>query len=611
MTSEWEVPDALIRRAFGPAAISVSRGAALRHAGLQRLALTELRRVVRRDPSDGAGWAALLEYFLAEQLWISALALVRAIDQRGFSACVSTAVREQLARFSAVPPIALYVPCFNAAATVGAVIESVRAQSIRPAQIIVVDDCSTDGTAEVVTRFPEVELIRHDLNRGVGAARNSALAAVLHPLVASLDSDVVAGEFWLERLLVAMIESPAAGAFGALVERHAVRLPDRWRARVMPLLYPGEGDIDDAVLYGSNTLFATTALRAVGGYNPRYTRAFDDTDLGNKLRAAGLHIRYVHRAVCEHTRCDTLQAVLRSCYAYRRERALKDRLFDRLETLEARWNTLIRDGITEIEELQRTGSGSVLYPSLLNIFWTIARDLSEFLGGGDEASRRTYVAAVAAALDRAIGEIPALSDSVGVALRRALEPVTAELTRGEFPTPSAAEIDPIYERCFAKVAIVLHFSPAIRAALERGARESLDVEGRDLDRVKRLAVVTCGYLLGDGAADGATQSLEPGILPRARAAGVDVVAFDRSMPLSDLRQRAAALSGYRPMEVMLVASGERTERIASAILRLFDWCGTDLHLTVVGTAIGFEELLGVEFSPEDAAPVLERLVLSR
>lgn len=611
MTSEWGVPDGLIRRALGPAAISVSSGSALRLAGLQRLALAELRRVVRRDPSDGAGWAALLEYFLAEDLWISAFTLVREIDQRGFSACVSAAVRAQLARFSALPPITLYVPCFNAAATVGEVLEAVRTQSIRPAQIIVVDDCSTDATAEVVTRFPEAELIRHDMNRGVGAARNSALAAVLHPLVASLDSDVVPGEFWLERLLVAMIESPLAGVFGALVERNAVQLPDRWRARVMPLLYPGEGDIDDAVLYGSNTLFTTAALRAVGGYNPRYTRAFDDTDLGNKLRAAGLHIRYVHRAVCEHTRCDTLQAVLRSCYAYRKERALKDRLFDRVETLEARWNTLIRDGITEIEELHRTGSDSVLYPSLLNIFWTIARDLSEFLAGGDEASRRMYVAAVAAALDRAIGEIPGLSESVGVALRRALEPVTAVFMRGDFLTPTAAEIAPIYERCFAKVAVVLHFSPAIRESLERGAVESLVVAERGPDGVKRLAVVTCGYLLGDVAADGATKSLEPGIITRARAVGVEVVPFDRSMPLSDIRQRAAALSGYRPTAVMLVTSGEGAEQIASAILRLFDWCGTALQLTVVGTAIGFEDLLGVEFYSEDAASVLERLVWSR
>jgi len=603
---------ALTRLAFGEPPHGGASAGSLHKAGLERLALAELRRVVGESPEYTVGWMAVLDFFLAEKLPFSAFRVLNALDSRGHQDLVSASVREWLARFSAVPPISLYVPCFNAVLSLPLVLESVRAQSLRPAQIIVVDDCSTDSTAEVAARFDDVELIRHDVNRGVGATRNTALAAARHPLIASLDSDVIADEFWLERLVVAMVESPLVGVFGALVERNAVRLPDRWRARVMPLLYPGEGDIDDAVLFGSNTLFTAAALRAVGGYDPRYTRAFDDTDLGNKLRAAGLHIRYVHRAVCEHTRQDTLQAVLKSCYAYRKERAIKDRLFEQVTTLEARWNTIVRDGIAEIEELHRTGASSVVFPSLLNIFWTIACDLGEFLRVDEGPIRRRYAAAVLSALDRAVGELPGVSESVGCAIRTALTPVRMQLGAAvEKVAVSNGEVTELYERSFSKLSAVLHFSPAVRSALESGARESLALLGNDSAHGGRVAIVECGYLLGDTGTTGVRSFLDTENDSPGRATGIERMAFDRSIPLREIRQRVAALKGYLPTRVLIVAVNEGASRIARALLQLRESCGDGVPVTVAGTSVPLENITGVEFSVEPLEKVIRRFADSR
>ena len=85
------------------------------------------------------------------------------------------------------------IPAYNAAATVGQAIQSILDQTIRPAEIIVVDDGSTDGTAGAVAAMGrEIIVIRQD-NRGPGAATTAGFDRVVTPFVATLDAD----DLWL------------------------------------------------------------------------------------------------------------------------------------------------------------------------------------------------------------------------------------------------------------------------------------------------------------------------------------------------------------------------------------------------------------------------------
>jgi glycosyltransferase involved in cell wall biosynthesis len=65
---------------------------------------------------------------------------------------------------------------------------SVAAQTAPPREVIVVDDCSTDGTGAVAAELG-ARVVRHDVNRGEGAARNTGLEHATQPWVALLDSD--------------------------------------------------------------------------------------------------------------------------------------------------------------------------------------------------------------------------------------------------------------------------------------------------------------------------------------------------------------------------------------------------------------------------------------
>lgn len=97
--------------------------------------------------------------------------------------------------------VSIITPAFNAARYVEATIASVRAQSYENWEMLVVDDCSSDSTVEVVERAsaldPRVRLIRQLQNGGPAAARNSALIAARGRWIAFLDSD----DLWLPHKL--------------------------------------------------------------------------------------------------------------------------------------------------------------------------------------------------------------------------------------------------------------------------------------------------------------------------------------------------------------------------------------------------------------------------
>ena len=86
------------------------------------------------------------------------------------------------------------IPAYNAAATIGQAVQSILDQTVRPQEIIVVDDGSTDGTA--ARQSPEWEVsitvISQD-NRGPGGATTAGFGRVVTPFVATLDAD----DLWL------------------------------------------------------------------------------------------------------------------------------------------------------------------------------------------------------------------------------------------------------------------------------------------------------------------------------------------------------------------------------------------------------------------------------
>jgi GT2 family glycosyltransferase len=98
--------------------------------------------------------------------------------------------------------VSVIIPTYNRADYLSLALASVLAQSLSPAEIIVVDDGSTDHTANVIDSFgSSVRYVRHEHNRGVSAARNSGLEAARGELIAWLDAD----DLWEPNFLASVI----------------------------------------------------------------------------------------------------------------------------------------------------------------------------------------------------------------------------------------------------------------------------------------------------------------------------------------------------------------------------------------------------------------------
>jgi len=118
-------------------------------------------------------------------------------------------------------PVSAVIPAYNAEKFIHVTIESALAQTYALAEIIVVDDGSSDRTAEVAGKFPKTRVIRRP-NGGQGAARNTGIREAIGEWIALLDHD----DTWREDKTEIQIRYAATGVdFEALWQRRAFVTP--------------------------------------------------------------------------------------------------------------------------------------------------------------------------------------------------------------------------------------------------------------------------------------------------------------------------------------------------------------------------------------------------
>jgi cellulose synthase/poly-beta-1,6-N-acetylglucosamine synthase-like glycosyltransferase len=199
--------------------------------------------------------------------------------------------------------VTVIIPAYNEAASVTDTIKSLQAQTTPPAAIIVVDDCSTDGTGDVAHALGGgVTVVRPPANTGSKAgAQNFGLRYVRTPLTVAVDADTVLARDAFAYLLPAFHDPAVAAACGFVLPQRVRSLWERGRYIEYLFAFTYYKRLQEyygkpLISSGCFSMYRTDVLRAHNGWSDR-TLA-EDVDLTWSLYQAGHAVRFVPAAVC-------------------------------------------------------------------------------------------------------------------------------------------------------------------------------------------------------------------------------------------------------------------------------------------------------------------------
>lgn len=229
--------------------------------------------------------------------------------------------------------VSVVIPAWNGARFLPACLEALYALGDPDLDVVVVDNASADGSADLVAaRYPAARLLRHAENLGFARACNAGLRAAAGEVLVLLNQDTVVRPAWLTALRAAFTDQPQAGIVGckALYPDGRVQHAGGWMEWPLGVGHhyghaePDDGRWDEARAVDFVTGAALGLRRAVLeriGYldedlRPAY---FEDVDYCLRARAAGFLVWYAPAAVLEHHESTSTAPAARSRY-YQRNR---------------------------------------------------------------------------------------------------------------------------------------------------------------------------------------------------------------------------------------------------------------------------------------------------
>ena len=230
--------------------------------------------------------------------------------------------------------VSAVIPSWNRADLLTAILANLTSQTTPPAQVIVVDNGSTDDTAAVAEQHA-AEVVRFPENRGFAVAVNEGIAKARCEWILILNNDVVLAPDWLETLLAAAEEADAAFAVGKLVAHADGNIIDGTWDLVSRAAYAwrcGYGRRDSPIWSTKReislapmtaALFHKRVFEAIGVLETRFESYYEDVDFGIRCALGGLRGIYEPKAVARHMSKATLgQASYRVMYLSARNQVL-------------------------------------------------------------------------------------------------------------------------------------------------------------------------------------------------------------------------------------------------------------------------------------------------
>lgn len=202
---------------------------------------------------------------------------------------------------------------YNSGTLLRSCLASLESQTVRPDQVIIVDNASTDGSLAICREFPFVTIHALGVNSGFAAANNLGACLADREWIALLNPDACAAPDWVERLLAAKDLNPDFDGYACRLVKadNPCVLDGAGDAyRVDGVAWPRHAGhrvgIDGKSPYevfgacGAAAMFRRSVFRSLGGFDERFFCYYEDVDFAFRLRLAGSRCLYVPDAVVRH-----------------------------------------------------------------------------------------------------------------------------------------------------------------------------------------------------------------------------------------------------------------------------------------------------------------------
>jgi glycosyltransferase involved in cell wall biosynthesis len=214
------------------------------------------------------------------------------------------------------PSVSIIVCSYNGAKTLAACLDSLGKLNYPSYEIILVDDGSTDNTAQIAAEFSNVRYIYQE-NHGLSYARNAGAAAAKGTVLAYTDSDCMADVDWLYYLIGTLVSGDYAGVGGPNVSPPA----RNWIQACVAAAPGGPSHVllTDTIaehVPGCNMAWYRWAFESVGGFDPEYRKAGDDVDFCWRVQQEGHNVAFSPTAIVWHYRRFTLNAFRKQQQGY-------------------------------------------------------------------------------------------------------------------------------------------------------------------------------------------------------------------------------------------------------------------------------------------------------
>jgi glycosyltransferase involved in cell wall biosynthesis len=188
--------------------------------------------------------------------------------------------------------VSIVIPAYNEERYLPACLDAIAAQTIKPYEVIVVDNNSSDNTVKIAHAYPFVRVVS-ETRQGIVFARNAGFNAVTGDIIGRIDADTRLPSTWVAQLQTYFVKHPATAAvtgkgyFYDFGLRRTVSLLHTFTYYVTQGLISGM-----AILWGSNMALRREAWLAVADQCSTRTDIDEDIDLSLRLRRKHLVTAY-------------------------------------------------------------------------------------------------------------------------------------------------------------------------------------------------------------------------------------------------------------------------------------------------------------------------------